>query len=163
AVSTATGIGNRTLTNGLLVQSAWGWDPGASSFNPTPLNQSLPAGTILWIYASDNGILPLMGAYSEPAPVAVTAPAQFLAAPGQAFYIQAPSPSQLRPPEPTLQIRYYHEDHLGSDTVMTDATGALVEETAFYPFGYPRNDFQPRNLREEYQFAQKEHDAESSL
>src|SRR5262249_20640901 len=42
------------------------------------------------------------------------------------------------------RIRYYHPDHLGSSSVMTDAEGTLVEETAFYPFGEPRNEHHVR-------------------
>src|SRR2546426_8027040 len=43
---------------------------------------------------------------------------------------------------------------------ITDANGALIEETAFYPFGTPRNEFQPRQVHEPYQFTQKERRSE---
>ena len=46
---------------------------------------------------------------------------------------------------------------------MTDQAGALVEETAYYPFGAVRHTYEPRNLTEPYQFTQKERDAESGL
>src|SRR5438445_3988109 len=83
--------------------------------------------------------------------------------PGKALYVQTASPATLNIPDPTLRIRYYHQDHLGSSSVITDSTGTLVEETAFYPFGYSRNEFHPRQTREHYQFTQKERDRESGL
>lgn len=83
--------------------------------------------------------------------------------PGQAFYLQAAVPASLDIPDPTLRIRYYHEDHLGSSSVISDSAGAIVEETAFYPFGTPRNEFRPRQVEEPYGFTQKERDRESGL
>jgi RHS repeat-associated protein len=83
--------------------------------------------------------------------------------PGQAAFVRSPSPLTQSPPDPALRIRYYHPDHLGSTTTMTDAAGALVEETAFYPYGRPRNKYQPRGLQNPYQFSEKERDAESGL
>ena len=46
---------------------------------------------------------------------------------------------------------------------MTDAEGALVEETAFYPFGEARNEYRLRQIEESYKFTQKERDRESGL
>jgi RHS repeat-associated protein len=66
-------------------------------------------------------------------------------------------------PDPALRIRYFHPDHLGSSSVMTDQNGALVEETTYYPFGLVRNAYQPRDVSEPYQFTQKERDPESGL
>ena len=40
---------------------------------------------------------------------------------GQAFYLQAAAPALLQIPDPTLRIRYYHQDHLGSSSVVSDA------------------------------------------
>ena len=84
-------------------------------------------------------------------------------APGQAIYVKTDTPADLEIPDPTLRIRYYHQDHLGSSSVITDSTGTLVEETAFYPFGHSRNEFHPRQTQEPYQFTQKERDPESGL
>ena len=83
--------------------------------------------------------------------------------PGQAFYLQAAAPALLQIPDPTLRIRYYHQDHLGSSSVVSDAAGARVEETAFYTFGAPRNEHRLRQSEEPYKFTQKERDAESGL
>lgn len=83
--------------------------------------------------------------------------------PGQALYVISPAPFELEIPDPALRIRYYHQDHLGSSAVISDANGALVEETAFYPFGMPRHDHRVRSIEEPYQFTQKERDRESGL
>jgi RHS repeat-associated protein len=69
----------------------------------------------------------------------------------------------LEVPESALRVRYYHQDHLGSSGVITDAAGLLVEETAYLPFGGTRNTFRPRGVTEAYGFTQKEQDAETGL
>ncbi len=84
-------------------------------------------------------------------------------APGHAAFLSAGTPVELRAPDPALRILYYHHDHLGSSSVLTDANGELVEETAFYPFGAERFDYRPRQFEENYKFTQKERDAESGL
>jgi RHS repeat-associated protein len=83
--------------------------------------------------------------------------------PGAALFARADSPAELIVPDATLRIRYYHQDHLGSSSVMTDADGALVEESAFYPFGIPRHEHRVRQVEEAYKFTQKERDRESGL
>jgi RHS repeat-associated protein len=83
--------------------------------------------------------------------------------PGQAFFMKADVPSDLEIPDAALRIRYYHQDHLGSSSVITDAAGALVEETAFYPFGLPRQEYRLRQIEEHYKFSEKERDQESGL
>ena len=83
--------------------------------------------------------------------------------PGQALYVQTASPVSLEVPDPTLRIRYYHQDHLGSSSVITDSTGGLVDEVAYYPFGMPRNEYRLRQIEEHYTFTQKERDQESRL
>lgn len=84
-------------------------------------------------------------------------------APGQAVYIEPAAAASLDIPDPALRIRYYHQDHLGSSSAVTDAHGDLVEETAFYAFGLPRIQYRPRGIDESYQFTQKERDQESGL
>lgn len=84
-------------------------------------------------------------------------------APGQPVFINSPTAVDLEIPKPDLNIRFYHEDHLGSAAVITDSAGELVEETAFFPFGHPRSQDQPFLLDDPYQFTQKERDAESGL
>jgi RHS repeat-associated protein len=84
-------------------------------------------------------------------------------APGQAIYLNAATQADLNVPDSSLRIRYFHQDHLGSSSVITDARGNVVQETAYYPFGVPRNQYRPRQIDEPYKFAQKERDAESGL
>ena len=69
-----------------------------------------------------------------------------------------PSPS-LRP-----TIRHIHQDHLGSTNVVSDAAGHLVEEVAYYPYGYPRYVHRQTAVESEpYKFSQKELDKETGL
>jgi RHS repeat-associated protein len=89
-------------------------------------------------------------------------PSEFLA-PGQAAFLNTATPAELQAPDAALRILYYHHDHLSSSSVLTDANGALVEETAFYPFGAERTGYRPRQFEESYKFTQKERDAESGL
>lgn len=58
-------------------------------------------------------------------------------------------------------VNYFHKDHLGSSTVMTDASGEEVEATEYWPFGNQRN----HNGAEvsDYKFTDQELDAESGL
>jgi RHS repeat-associated protein len=83
--------------------------------------------------------------------------------PGDALFARPEVMSTLTVPESALAVRYYHQDHLGSSSMLTDTAGALVSETANYAFGFARNEFLHRNLREAYGFTQKESDPESGL
>jgi len=56
---------------------------------------------------------------------------------------------------------YYHTDHLGSSSVVTDATGAKVEEIHYYPFGQTRLNSGSVNLHHKY--TGQEEDAETGL
>lgn len=69
------------------------------------------------------------------------------------------------PPNPaTPAIRYYHQDHLGSTNLLTDALGNLREEVAYYPYGHPRWIHRRASLESEpYKFSQKEIDEETGL
>ena len=67
-------------------------------------------------------------------------------------------------PDPAFAIRYYHQDHLGSTNVMTDAAGNLLEEIAYYPYGNPREAYRRTSFEAEpYRFSQKETDQETGL
>ncbi|MBL9168211.1 MAG: hypothetical protein JNN07_10760 [Verrucomicrobiales bacterium] len=83
--------------------------------------------------------------------------------PGQAFWTRGGSGRLLASDTAALQVRYYHQDHLGSSAVISDADGQLVSETSYYAFGLPRHEFNPRSLKDPYQFTQKERDEESGL
>jgi len=83
--------------------------------------------------------------------------------PGQALFITPEEDVELLTPDPALRIRFYHPDHLGSSSAITDAAGTLIEETAFHPSGVPRHEHQLRSIEERYTFTGKERDRESGL
>lgn len=84
-------------------------------------------------------------------------------APGEVIYVHADEPVELSTPDPALRIVYYHQDHLGSSSAITDANGALVDERSFYPFGTARYEERLRNFETHYRFTQKERDVETRL
>lgn len=47
-------------------------------------------------------------------------------------------------------IHYYHADHLGSSSVVTDATGAKVQNLAYFPFGQTRQQSGTVNVHHKY-------------
>ena len=190
------------------ISAAYQWNTGTGDYSQVVSGQTLVAGTILWLKATTNAALSVLGTYTDPVPQPVQAGGTYVSgagleawspalpdsasswelepgaakwsdhltgdlaaisgpppilSPGEAFYLQAAAPASLDIPDPTLRIRYYHQDHLGSSSVITDASGALVEETAFYPFGTPRNEYRLRQIEEPYGFTQKERDLESGL
>jgi RHS repeat-associated protein len=76
-------------------------------------------------------------------------------------FIQASAPAEAQVPNPATRIRYYHDDHLNSVAVLSDADGKPIQEQAFYPFGPLRagNNRQPAG--DPYKFTQKERDLET--
>ncbi|MEI7935495.1 MAG: toxin TcdB middle/N-terminal domain-containing protein [Verrucomicrobiota bacterium] len=84
-------------------------------------------------------------------------------APGQAVFARADALAQLEVPDSALRIRYYHQDHLGSSSVLADGWGNPIDETANYPFGFARHNLRSSSMPEHYAFAQKEKDHESAL
>jgi RHS repeat-associated protein len=91
-------------------------------------------------------------------------PGAFLVSPGRAIWTTGAASGPLSQSLGALQVRYYHQDHLGSTSVVTDRNGAIVEESSNYPFGHSRHQYQPAGLATEpYQFVQKERDVESGL
>ncbi len=138
------------------VQAGGAYFPGAGLEVWSP---ALPDATSSWDFDASTGqwsnhLAGDLASVSSPPPTL---------SPGQAFYLQSAAAASLEVPDPALRIRYYHEDHLGSSSVITDTDGALVEETAFYPFGIPRNESEPRQVQDPYQFTQKERDRETGL
>jgi RHS repeat-associated protein len=138
---------------------------GGANFLPSAglevwcLTNPLPPGVSLWKRDTRSSEWALYLGIQLPTPSEL----QTIVAPGEAVFIQAGAPAQFGVPPPALRIRYYHQDHLESLAVATDAAGTLIAETAYHPYGEPRHEFQPRNLREDYRFSQKEQDAESDL
>lgn len=132
---------------------------GNPTFQPLSLEAAVPAKAPLWFFESkrDSWQNRLQG------PVAKASAAPVRLEPGEAVFTSHSAPFAITPADPLLEVRYYHQDHLGSSSVMTDANGRLVGETAFYPFGHPRNEHEPRGIKEAYGFTQKERDGESGL
>lgn len=147
---------NQVVSPGTHFIAGWGLQPLSLSPISYPLS---PATATLWAYNNQTKAWRkrLTGELQTLSDV----PAML--APGDALFARPEVVSTLTVPESALAVRYYHQDHLGSSSVLTDAAGALVSETANYAFGFARNEFLPRNLREPYQFTQKERDGETLL
>jgi RHS repeat-associated protein len=128
--------------------------PGLQSWTPP-----LPAGVLAWKFEAGTGQW-RVALNSDLAAVGDEPPTL---APGDAVFIHADGAVELDPPDPAQSILYYHSDHLGSSSAITDATGALVEETAFHPFGAPRHEERLRALDAHYGFTRNERDRESGL
>lgn len=132
---------------------------GNASFQPLTIATALPPDAPFWFFDPttqawrNRFIGELANASDVPAKLE----------PGAAILAIPTAPFTIAPADPTLEIRYYHQDHLGSSSVMTDVTGQLVSESAFYPFGHPRNEHEPRGVGDSYGFTQKERDGESGL
>ena len=150
------------VRGGYVEPSQWGV-PVGDTFVAVPALEAqplqLPAGVTVWRYDAPNrrwqvGLTGDLSSVSD---------LPSMLAPGDAIYVHAIEPADLGAPAPEERIRYYHQDHLGSSSAMTDASGGLVEETAFYPFGIPRHEHRLRQVEEPYTFTQKERDRESGL
>jgi RHS repeat-associated protein len=191
-----------------VIQALNRWQPATSDYGAISSGENVAAGTVLWIPAQVDLIVPVRGGYVETTEWRAPAAGTFVAvpaleaqplrlpagvtvwrydapnrrwqvglagdlgslselpatlAPGEAIYVHSNEPTDLGAPSPEERIRYYHQDHLGSSSAMTDANGALVEESAFYPFGIPRHEHRLDQVEEPYKFTQKERDRESGL
>ena len=87
--------------------------------------------------------------------------------PGASIFLATASIDLLPQPPPENRIQYYHQDHLGSSNILANASGEVLEESAFYPYGSRRNIHESLNaslsIRSPYLFTQKERDAESQF
>ncbi|HXI50242.1 MAG TPA: RHS repeat-associated core domain-containing protein [Candidatus Saccharimonadales bacterium] len=127
---------------------------GLQRWTPT-----LPAGALAWKYDAGSGQWrAALG--SELAEVGDLPPTL---APGEVLFVHTAAAVELVPPAPAQSILYYHSDHLGSPAVVTDANGAQVRESTYYPFGALRHDERAPEVEPCYGFAQKETDPESGL
>ena len=120
---------------------------------------SLPPGVTLWKFDADTGRWQA-GFASDLAPLSDLPPTL---APGDAIYIHSAEAVELPISDPAHRIAYYHQDHLGSSTVVTDANGRCLEETAYYPSGAKRNEYRLAAAETYYEFIQKERDGETGL
>ncbi len=138
-----------TVGNGFYLPSA-----GLEAWSPV-----LPDSASSWKFdaASAQWSQHLSGALA-----AISDPPPFLT-PGEALYVEPAASDTFGIPDPSERIRYYHQDHLGSSSVITDAQGSLIDEKQFYPFGLVRNEYRLRQVETYYSFTQKERDRESGL
>jgi RHS repeat-associated protein len=60
-------------------------------------------------------------------------------------------------------VSYFYKDHLGSSSVITDSTGAVVETAIYEPFGTMRAHTPPGTGTSNYKFTDQELDAENGL
>lgn len=132
---------------------------GNSGFQPFDIATAFPADAGLWLF--DPGPQAWLTRMPGASGAAVSLPARLES--GEVLFATPVAPFILSAVDATLDIRYYHQDHLGSSSVVSDTTAQLVSETTFYPFGHPRNEYEPRSVREAYGFTQKERDRESGL
>lgn len=86
---------------------------------------------------------------------------------GQPLMANMKQDNVIKLPGPAQDIHYYHPDHVGSATVMTDAEGDLIRERLFYPYGAPRLETDGPSasgtMISPYSFGDKERDSESGL
>lgn len=141
---------------------------GSSQFLGNPLNEPIRLSTEgqpeMWIAKYEPGRQQWQHRFGNPdLQVLAGQPDPVIIKPGQAFWTRGGSGRLLASDTVALQVRYYHQDHLGSSAVISDAEGRLVSETSYYAFGLPRYEWTPRSLTEPYQFTQKERDVESGL
>ncbi|MCI0747733.1 MAG: hypothetical protein L0Y58_20190 [Verrucomicrobia subdivision 3 bacterium] len=127
---------------------------GLEDWSPT-----LPAGVTTWKYDAQSGAWRA----SLGGDLAPMSDAPRALAPGEAIYVHSTEAVQLEIPDPARRVLYYHPDHLGSSTVITDVAGEPVEEMAFYPFGATRHEERLGAVEAHYGFSQKERDGESGL
>jgi RHS repeat-associated protein len=66
-------------------------------------------------------------------------------------------------PDTTASSYFYHSDHLGSSSLITDGTGALVQHIEYVPFGETFIDERNGNWSTPYLFNGKEKDEETGL
>ncbi|MDR2979477.1 MAG: hypothetical protein LBV02_03415, partial [Bacteroidales bacterium] len=64
-------------------------------------------------------------------------------------------------PLPRAEIYYYHADHLGSSSWITDQDGEAVQHLCYLPFGEPWIDQRTTGWETRYTFSGKERDEES--
>lgn len=130
---------------------AWCWTN--SAFNVQPLTLSL------WRYdAKKSDWLSWL-----PRPLELATDLPPFVSPGAAVFVSTEAAVQLEVPDPTRQVRYYHEDHIGSSGCITGAQGELIEEVSYYPFGMRRTQQGPHDEGAVYDFLQKERDRETAL
>ncbi len=132
---------------------------GATGFMPWSMTESGTPGSTTWV-AGQGGNNWLLELGNEVQAAADSPP---FSPPGSAFYARVETTTLVRAPDPALQVRYYHEDHLGSAACVSDANGNVVDEKTFFPFGGLRYEMAETGGQDPYGFIHSETDVESGL
>jgi len=56
----------------------------------------------------------------------------YFIAPGEAVFVNADGPAQIPAVDPSIRIRYYHEDHIGSSASLSDLLGSRNSIPGFF-------------------------------
>ena len=135
-------LGRPAAQTNLVVQAGGTYIPGFS-WGASTLSRSLLTNAILCNYNATNQQWQI---HSWPGQTA-DCDLPDLLSPGDVAFVRIDTSAEIETPDPALRIRYYHQDHLGSSSYLSDASGQVIEETAYYPYGYPRNEFNRETLK----------------
>jgi len=80
----------------------------------------------------------------------------------KSYWVKTNSDAQWQPVTQTNKIYFYHPDHLGSSSLVTDVNGNVVERTEFYPYGRVRYE-ERTEFNSAYKYTDKELDKVSGL
>lgn len=163
ALNVAVSNQNRISSAGFTYDAAGNMTQnGTASYTYDAENRLLTAGGVTYTYDGDgrrvkksNGKLYWYGAGSE---VLLETD---LAGGTQDEYVFFNGKRVARRRQSDGAVFYFFADHLGSSRVVTNATGGIVEESDFYPFGGERTIVD--SLDNNYKFTGHERDAESGL
>ncbi len=82
--------------------------------------------------------------------------------PAHGYWLDMKNSAQLHFTPQPLKIYFYHPDHLGSSSLLTDESGSVVERTQYYPFGRPRYE-ERSGFDSAYKYTGKELDRDTGL
>ena len=82
--------------------------------------------------------------------------------PGGAYWVELGGPADLPVTHTPVAVHFYHPDHLGSASLVTDVAGAVAERVEYYPYGRPRYE-QRSGFESPYTYTDKELDGETGL
>ncbi|MCW5550967.1 MAG: VCBS repeat-containing protein [Verrucomicrobiae bacterium] len=82
---------------------------------------------------------------------------------GESLFIKPAETSTINASSPSLSIRYYHQDHLRSSSVIADMESNLAEEATLYPFGDSRTRHVMIGAGSPHLFIQGEFDQNSGM
>ena len=144
------GISTQSITPGAAFLPV----PGPRAFDPA---QELPKDTPYWHFDGSKARWETFGVPKG------AVGSSGLVPPGDVLFVAPRSGHPIAAVPAASRILYYHADHVGSQALVTDGSGALIEDNAYFPFGQLRNSFRVGKEAVPYGFGGKERDAESGL